>query len=103
MVSRPDADKGHDHPILVLQPGSSGMQRLCQPLADGAKAKQRKTKRFHRFPFAILVSRRRQRTLLHLPPPMGEIPISCHIRGSWTSDMPDRPQAGLLFMALTER
>jgi hypothetical protein len=32
------------------------MQCLRQPLADGAKSKQSKTKLFHRFPFAMMVS-----------------------------------------------
>jgi len=39
----------------LLQPCSLRMQCLSQPLANGAKAKQSKTKRF---PFAIMVSHR---------------------------------------------
>src|SRR2546421_3808752 len=48
--------QGHDHTILLLHPSLSDMQRLRQPLADGAKSKQSKTKLFHWFPFAMMVS-----------------------------------------------
>jgi len=56
VVSRGDTDQGNDKAKLLLQTCSLRMQRLRQPLADGAKAKQSKTKRFHVVPFARMVS-----------------------------------------------
>jgi len=54
-MSRGDTAQGHDQTKFLLQPCSLRMQCLSQPLANGAKAKQSKTKRF---PFAIMVSHR---------------------------------------------
>src|SRR6266849_579367 len=56
VMSRGDTDDGHDQTKLLLQPYLLRMQHLSQPLADGAKSKQSKTKLFHVFPFAMMVS-----------------------------------------------
>src|SRR3989442_1382730 len=87
-MSRGDTDDGHDQTKLLLQPCLLRMQRLSQPLADGAKSKKRKTKLFHVFPFAMMVSNHADSRicLYACPSLMGEIPISCHNRGTRTSN-----------------
>src|SRR5260370_33217915 len=100
-MSRGDTDQGHDQTKLLLQPCLSRLQRLSQPLADGAKAKKSKTKLFHMFPFAMMVShhadsRVRSYACLSL---MGEIPLSCHNPETRTSDIPGKHQARWLFIS----
>src|SRR5258708_12233778 len=89
-MSGGDTDQGHDQTELLLQPCLSRLQRLGQPLADGAKAKQSKTKLFHGFPFAMVVSHPQTpggRSCICLSL-MGELPLSCHNRGGSTSHPP---------------
>src|SRR5258708_3369601 len=93
-MSGGETDQGHDQTELLLQPCLSRLQRLGQPLAHGAKSKQSKTKLFHGFPFAMVVSHHqtsggRSSICLSL---MGEIPLSCHNRGGSTSHPPHRYQ-----------
>src|SRR6266851_414237 len=93
-MSRSDANDGHDHTKLLLQPYLLRMQHLRQPLADGAKSKKSKTKLFHVCPFARMVSHHQtpEGTRLLACRLLGELLLSCHNRGRSTSHPPDRYQ-----------
>src|SRR5437667_12737732 len=93
-MSRSNTDHRHDHTKLLLQPCLPNVQGLRQPMADGAKSKQSKTKLFHRFPFAMMISHhKRQKALLSLPLSDGRDTLIVPQSRNLYKPLPDMSQA----------